>query len=182
MSQHQFITLSEQERLAYLQKSYSKQLIAYASHQWKLSQDDAWELVYQTFIGLSIKADLVLNDEQHLKNYLFRAFINRLKNLNRVQSSERVLEYRSDLSTVKVSTEVKEKMSPHAIALENALDKMEDWQRILLLLRAQDMPYKEIAVYVQKPKNQLKVYYRRLLERLEITIEKELSLLKFEQS
>jgi DNA-directed RNA polymerase specialized sigma24 family protein len=43
---------------------------------------------------------------------------------------------------------------------------MEEWQRILLLLRGQSMSYSEIAIYVKKPEKQLKVYYSRLKKKL----------------
>lgn len=37
---------------------------------------------------------------------------------------------------------------------------------MLLLLRSQDMPYSEIAKFVNKPEDQLKVYYSRLKKAL----------------
>ena len=40
--------------------------------------------------------------------------------------------------------------------------EFEDWQRVLLLMRSQEVPYSEIAKYVNKPEEQLKVYYSRL--------------------
>ena len=41
---------------------------------------------------------------------------------------------------------------------------MEDWQRMLLLMRSEGRPYSEIAQYIDKPEEQLKVYYQRLKE------------------
>ena len=35
--------------------------------------------------------------------------------------------------------------------METCLGKMRDWERVLLLLRSQNMPYTEIARYVHKP-------------------------------
>jgi DNA-directed RNA polymerase specialized sigma24 family protein len=43
---------------------------------------------------------------------------------------------------------------------------MEDWERILLLMRGQDISYSEISKFVHKPENQLKVYYARLKKKL----------------
>jgi predicted metalloprotease with PDZ domain len=39
---------------------------------------------------------------------------------------------------------------------------LEDWQRIILLMRAQEYSYEDIANYVDKPVEQLKVYHMRL--------------------
>ena len=46
------------------------------------------------------------------------------------------------------------------------MDKLEEWQRILLLMRGQNMSYKEIIPFVNKPEKQLKVYYARLKKKL----------------
>jgi DNA-directed RNA polymerase specialized sigma24 family protein len=46
--------------------------------------------------------------------------------------------------------------------LKEELEKLDDWERMLLLLRSQDMPYATIAKFVNKPEEQLKVYYSRL--------------------
>jgi DNA-directed RNA polymerase specialized sigma24 family protein len=51
-------------------------------------------------------------------------------------------------------------------SLKAELDQLEDWERILLLLRSQDMPYADITKYTGKPAEQLKVYYARLKDKL----------------
>lgn len=58
--------------------------------------------------------------------------------------------------------------NPHVAMLREELEKLEDWQRILLLMRSQEMPYSEIAKYVNKPEEQLKVYYSRLKNALTV--------------
>ena len=55
------------------------------------------------------------------------------------------------------------------------MDKLEEWQRILLLMRGQDMPYNEISAFVNKPENQLKVYYARLKKQLLENVSAELN-------
>ena len=53
------------------------------------------------------------------------------------------------------------------IALLRAeLEQLEDWQRMLLLMRSQNIAYSEISKHVGKPETQLKVYYQRLKDRL----------------
>ena len=50
--------------------------------------------------------------------------------------------------------------------LNEILDDLEDWQRILMLMRAQDYSYAEIAKYTQKSEKNLKVYYGRLKKQI----------------
>jgi DNA-directed RNA polymerase specialized sigma24 family protein len=50
--------------------------------------------------------------------------------------------------------------------LERALDELEDWERILLLQRACETPYKNISELTGKPEDQLKVYHKRVLSKL----------------
>jgi DNA-directed RNA polymerase specialized sigma24 family protein len=45
--------------------------------------------------------------------------------------------------------------------LKKTLEQFEDWKRVLLLMRAQNFSYDEISKYVNKPSEQLKVYYLR---------------------
>lgn len=59
-----------------------------------------------------------------------------------------------------------ENSNPKLVALNEELEKMEDWQRMLLLMRSEGWSYADISKYVDKPENQLKVYYQRLKEQL----------------
>jgi DNA-directed RNA polymerase specialized sigma24 family protein len=52
----------------------------------------------------------------------------------------------------------------HMSALKEVLQGLEDWQRMLLLMRSEGRPYSEIAKFVDRPEEQLKVYYQRLKE------------------
>ncbi|MBX7094068.1 MAG: hypothetical protein K1X56_05060, partial [Flavobacteriales bacterium] len=71
--------------------------------------------------------------------------------------------------------EKKENDSPQMKILNEELEKMEDWERMLLLLRSQEMSYSEIRKYIDKPESQLKVYYQRLKQRLTQRINERLS-------
>ena len=68
-----------------------------------------------------------------------------------------------DVSTKEVAG-VSENSNKKLIALNEALYEMEDWERMLLLMRSEGRAYSEIAKYIDKPENQLKVYYQRLKE------------------
>ena len=67
--------------------------------------------------------------------------------------------------------------SIHLKILQQELDKFEDWQRILLLMRGQDVPYSKIAEFVNRPEKQLKVYYARLKKQLHDQINEQLLLI-----
>ena len=62
--------------------------------------------------------------------------------------------------------------------LKEELEGLEDWERILLLLRIQDMPYSEIAKHVGKPVEQLKVYYQRLKDKVTKKVNERMTALK----
>lgn len=110
-------------------------------------------------------------DEQKFASFIFKIFINQIRDYLRqvkvtsqgvkeVELSDHIINnYRNDLP-------VKSNSNQLLKILENELNKLEDWQRILLLLRSQDMPYSDIAKYVDKPENQLKVYHARLKQQI----------------
>ncbi len=152
---------------------YSKKLLVYASRTWNLEEDIAWDLIYKTIYKT---ADVIhhyeFQNEQKFASFIFKIFINQIRDqlrqsktaargVQEVELSEYIINnYRNDYA---------EGANPNHLlkVLEIELSKLEDWQRILLLLRSQDMPYSDIAKYVDKPENQLKVYYARL--KLQIT-------------
>jgi DNA-directed RNA polymerase specialized sigma24 family protein len=70
-----------------------------------------------------------------------------------------------DLSSKKENTH-EEPVNKKLTQLNEVLDQMEDWERMLLLMRSEGRPYSEIAIYIDKPEHQLKVYYQRLKDRL----------------
>ena len=49
--------------------------------------------------------------------------------------------------------------------IEETLEKMETWERVLLRCRALDVPYEDIARYTGKSTKQLKVYHARVKKR-----------------
>jgi DNA-directed RNA polymerase specialized sigma24 family protein len=54
-----------------------------------------------------------------------------------------------------------EKNRPLQLVVET-LQSMETWERVLLRCRALDIPYEEIAPYVDKPAKQLRIYHMRV--------------------
>src|SRR5690606_15371333 len=93
--------------------------------------------------------------------------INYLRNYYRDNKS---FEHKNfEVGLIDVESGEKENISsanPKLNLLQFFLDKMEDWQRMLLLMRSQEMSYYEISKFVNKPEKHLKVYYKRLKKKL----------------
>ena len=53
------------------------------------------------------------------------------------------------------------------------LQSMESWERVLLRCRALNIPYEEIAHYVEKPAKQLKIYHLRVRRKFMKLVEQE---------
>jgi RNA polymerase sigma factor (sigma-70 family) len=53
-------------------------------------------------------------------------------------------------------------ISEKLIAIADALDRLESWERVLVRCRALEVPYEDIAKYTDKPVAQLKVYHARV--------------------
>lgn len=180
---------------------YGKKLYSYAVSSWRLDEDTSWEIVYETLYKAIEKIDnYEFSSEKKFGSFLFTIFCN---NLRRHYRDTRKREERLSFSTfneqnfeasksdpeLRTERQVQEQMVEASIEayrgpesgsdslmqiMEACLGKMQDWERILLLLRSQDMPYGEIARYVSKPADQLKVYYQRARIKLEKLIEEAL--------
>jgi RNA polymerase sigma factor (sigma-70 family) len=172
METYNLLKHNKEEGIKLLFELYSKKLLVYASHTWNMEQDAAWDLIYKTIYKT---ADVIhhyeFQNEQKFASFIFKIFINQIRDhlrqsktaahgIQEVELNEYIINtYQSDSN---------EKAKPsHLLSmLEIELSKLEDWQRILLLLRSQDMPYSDIAKYVDKPEKQLKVYYARLKQQI----------------
>ena len=162
---YEFLARKDKESIGVLYERYGKKLFAYAANKWKLNEDDNWDLIYKTLYRvIDTCSNYKFSSEEKFSSFVFTVFINYLRNFYRDKKNlpEEILEIDENFSGAAEATEI----SP-AIQLLNAeLDQLEDWERMLLLLRSEDMPYSEIAKYVGKPEEQLKVYYGRLKKKL----------------
>jgi RNA polymerase sigma factor (sigma-70 family) len=166
---------SSNDFLTEIYNRYGKKLYGYAVRTWKVSEDDAWNLIYKTLYKvIETHGNYTFESEDKFASFVFRIFINYLRNDYRDKKNQAKEVTSVDLSdthfhaiggeAVQQATEVapNQKMT----VLNEVLDQMEDWQRMLLLMRSEGMAYSEIAAYIDKPENQLKVYYQRLKEQL----------------
>ena len=156
--------------IALVYERYGKKLFSYGVHSWKLDEDSSWDLVYKTVYRVAEKSKTyTFESEEKFAGFVFTVFMNLLRNRFRdtrkvrEQFKEEPLEQHAFL--LAGETDVEE-ISWQRRLLDEELEQFEDWQRMLLLLRAQDIPYEQISRFVDKPSDQLKVYYQRLKKQL----------------
>ncbi len=156
----------DKEAVALLYNRYGRKLYGYGVSKWHLEEDDAWDLVYKTLYRVMQVSDkYTFEDEKKFSGFLFTTFINYLRNHyrdNKNKGFETVEMTEKHERTLSQGEGESSKQSPSMICLQKALNEVGDWQRVVLLMRAQDFSYEEIAKYVSKPAEQLKVYYMRL--------------------
>ena len=162
------IKSKNQNAVAELYNRYGKKLYGYGISKWNLSEDDSWDMVYKTlFRVIEVIDRYTFETEQKFAGFIFKTFINYLRNHYRdnkgkhLETSELNESFTGAVSEKNETEEDKESSKPMK-CLQKILQTFEDWQRVVLLMRAQDYAYEEIANYVNKPAEQLKVYYMRL--------------------
>lgn len=159
---------ADNDFLTEIYNRYGKKLYSYAIRTWKLNEDDAWNLIYKTLYKvIETHKNYTFETEDKFASFVFKLFINYLRNDYRDKKNSALDVSSVDVSTMQLQsgtapTEVQPNQK--LVILSEELDKMEDWQRMLLLMRSEGRPYSEIAQYIDKPEQQLKVYYQRLKE------------------
>jgi RNA polymerase sigma factor (sigma-70 family) len=173
----------------WLYENYGRKLLGYSQNVYRVNEDVGWDLVYKTIYKVQeVYGQYTFENEQKFGSFIFRIFINYLKNYIRDENTRTqgaifipLEETRKNFAAI---NETVASTNPHVAMLREELEKLEDWQRILLLMRSQEMPYSEIAKYVNKPEEQLKVYYSRLKNALTVKMierEKERAAIKTEE-
>jgi RNA polymerase sigma factor (sigma-70 family) len=165
--------LSKLDRNSFITEAYNrygKKLYAYAVTHWNVTEDEAWDLIYKTLYKVQDTfKNYTFACEEKFASFIFRVFINNLRTHYRDNKKNKLFEFMPmddvDLSTHEI-TDATETPHKKLKALNEVLDDMEDWERMLLLMRSEGRAYSDIATYIDKPENQLKVYYQRLKERL----------------
>ncbi len=150
---------------------YAKKLLAYSTHHWKLEEDASWEMIYKTIYKVAdVINEYKFENEEKFASFTFKIFINYLRNhiRDKKTSMHGVVEVDMDEKFIQQHPEIeqKESKSKSLSILQQELEKLEDWQRVLMLMRSQDVPYAEISKYVNKSEDQLKVYYGRIKKQL----------------
>jgi len=158
-------------------EAYSQKLFGYTCKNYSINADDAWTVVYKTIYKMAEINDKYTFENEHKRRaFVFKTHINFLRNYFRDNKSFERVNHEVELKDfIYTDEEEPNKENFQLKILKSELDKLEGWQRILLLMRGQNMPYSEIAVFVQKPEKQLKVYYARLKQQLLENVNAELN-------
>ncbi|HWY38408.1 MAG TPA: sigma-70 family RNA polymerase sigma factor [Bacteroidia bacterium] len=156
-----------------LYSQYGKKLYGFAVCKWNLDEDEAWEVIYQTLYKIIEVSDrYIFENENKFVGFIYKVFVNNLRNhYNRkksrhVETVELNEDHQISPAEEKDGPDNKPVSSIEMNYLQEELQQLEDWKKILLLMRAQDYSYEEIASYIKKPADQLKVYYMRLKNQL----------------
>ncbi|MCD6066037.1 MAG: hypothetical protein K0S33_863 [Bacteroidetes bacterium] len=162
----------------WLYQNYGHKLVGYSVNVYNISEDAGWDLVYKTIYKmLEVVVDHEFENEQKLGGFMFRTFVNYLKNHLRDEKTRTGGAVIISIEDSKRDFANKGGDGPGNMRmrlLKAELDKLEGWQRILLLMHSQGSSYAEIAKFVNKPEGQLKVYYQRLKNRLAETLQEKL--------
>ncbi|MFT5667091.1 MAG: RNA polymerase sigma factor (sigma-70 family) [Vicingaceae bacterium] len=160
---------TKEKRLELLFEAFRDALLGYGNRQWKIPKDACWDLIYVSLY----KVEEVVDDHQFestekFNGFVFRIFINRMKNYLRDEETRTkgIREVELEEDKIGEGKDRKEEESDEVNLLNEILDELEDWQRILLLMRAQEYTYAEIANYTKKSEKNLKVYYGRLKKKI----------------
>lgn len=167
---------NKEEGISVLYNRYGKKLYTYAIRQWNLDEDQAWDIVYKAIYQVVNTIDKYeFENENKFSGFVFKIFINYLRNhyrddkrrkeqLSFTPLAENHLNHNG--TSVENHPEEKSGDSQSMTLLKAELEKLEDWERILLLLRSQNVSYSDIAKHIDKPEEQLKVYYQRLKNKM----------------
>jgi RNA polymerase sigma-70 factor (ECF subfamily) len=182
----------DRKSLEILYNVYGRKLISYALNKWFLDEDEAWEIVYQTLETLVMKiSEYNFESKIHFDNFIFKVFTNYLRqyyrkhrqhqvdviytNLNEYQDVEEsendnknnmlMQEINQQIFTKYYESEIIE--DPKLIIIQEALNQLGEFDKDILLLRAQNYSYDEIAQMLNVENNQLKVRYHRAKNKLQ---------------
>lgn len=164
-----------------LYTNYAKKLLRFSCNKYSLNEDDAWAMVYKTIYKMAeAENKYKFENENKRMAFVFKTHINHLRNFFRddhsFEKKNHEVELHENFSERDTELPIQKNVPLELLKIE--LDQLEDWQRVLLLMRGQDVPYSEIAKYINKPENQLKVYYARLKKQLAENINAKIQSLK----
>jgi len=176
---YSLIRKSDTNAVTVLYERYGKKLAGYAIKKWNTAEDDAWDLVYKTLYRVMETSNkYTFASEEKFSGFVFTVFVNYLRNLfrDRKHLPEMVREMDEKIASFdSAQDDTAEELSPPVKLLNEALDELEDWERILLLMRSQDVPYSKIAQLTGKEEDNLKVYYGRLKKKLETMLSEKMN-------
>ena len=162
------IRKKDKKAITALYNSYGKKLYGFAVSKWNVDEDEAWDLIYKTLYKIIEVIDKYkFENESKFNGFIYQIFINNLRNhynekkKKQIETVELEEKHGSSMFEKKDSAGEEQTNNPHMNCLKKILEQFEDWKRVLLLMKAQSFSYEEISKYIDKPAEQLKVYYMR---------------------
>ena len=174
----------------YLQ--YGQKFYGFAVTKWRFNEDEAWNIVYQTLETIILKiTEYRIESQAHFDNLVFKIFTNFLRQeyrrLKKITEEFHILSYAEmEIAVDEAGNEDNEKdlkipfdreffseyfendetENPQLTELKKALNKLDAFEKDLLLLRANNFSYDEIAKMLKTDNNQLKVKHHRAKNKL----------------
>ena len=171
---------------------YGKKFYGFAVTKWSFNEDEAWNIVYQTLETIILKiGDYKIESQAHFDNLIFKIFTNFLRQeyrrLKKISEEFQILSYGEMEIAVADETEkvtdenlkipfdkeffreyfeTEDTESSKITELKKALNKLAPFEKDLLLLKANNYSYDEIAKMLKVDNNQLKVKYHRAKNKL----------------
>lgn len=179
----QLINAQDKLGLEKLYNKYGSKFYSYCLRNWALSEDEAWEVIYRTLETLILKiSNYKFATQADFERFIYKVLINYLRQQYRSKklkekdsivyvdfnaetgASSQLAEYfNADALNAYYSEETE---NPDLLRLNKALDEIEQISKDLLLLRAQNYSYDEIAELLKIDNNQLKVKHHRARKKL----------------
>lgn len=175
--------------LRLLYDAYGSKFYTYAYRRWNLSEDDAWDVVYRTLEVLVLKlSGYRFESQSKFEGFMYTVLLNFVRQHYR---SKRIRE-QTDVQFIGIDDEIggydvgkqinqaafdeyytsEVTESASMIHFKDCLQKLDDSERDLLLLRAQNYSYDEIAILLKIENRQLKVKCHRAKKKLIEILEK----------
>jgi DNA-directed RNA polymerase specialized sigma24 family protein len=163
------VSSADQKLISFYYQEFARKLLAYTLNHYLISEDDATTLVYKTVYKMAeVHHKYEFTTEKKRNAFVFTSHINFIRNYFRDDKTFENKNISIDLETADRTTSqgIEDTNNTALRILQQELEKLPEWQRILLLMRGQGMPYSEIVSFVDRPEKQLKVYYGRLKKQL----------------
>jgi RNA polymerase sigma factor (sigma-70 family) len=167
---------------------YQHRLFEHLIVTFTIPREDAEELVSDTLLNVVQHISLFSfrNSDDDFARWVYTILRNRVRDFLRQQGQQNLTreifseDIKEDDESGRAAREIAdvvirdfmegeeddgdEKNRPLQLVVET-LQSMETWERVLLRCRAIDIPYEEIAPYVDKPVKQLRIYHMRVKKR-----------------
>ena len=188
--------------LAILFETYGQTLYGFTINQWRLNEDESYDVLYKTLeIVGKVITRYEFSSENHFVNWLFKIHKNNILQLLRSKRSKEKLEFpvnfenwenevkelenedlnlqdfKSTIDSLSIINPYENTQTTNhlMLAMQKALQQLDETERELLLLRMSNYSYEEIAGMLGIENSQLKVKFNRAKAKVE---KKTLAILK----